>query len=414
MLRSTLVSAVLFVSTLAGAQPARETLLRDIRHDEDHVRPTFVTLTAGKVKAKTTAALLEVDDGDTIVQSVEVEFPKGDNVQYALVEFEPPDVRDSRGNAVAIERQNGMLNETRASVEHKLLAPGGLEPARFATVKGRVTVEVPLSIETRTIRPGDRDRLAELGAVIDGPFVHYQRELPGSISWLSDLKPVRAYDAEGKALEREGTYFESPMGEDFHVAAFYGSPATVEIDIPGETATVIIDYDLTYGDRKASKATTRLDGDEPETAAADPIDNAAALAQLQSLNYPSIDADQLMAAAANDDTKAVSLLLGAGVPVDARGASGRTALHVAFATDSDKVVDLLLASGADVNARDANGLTPLFGLAADCDKSATIAMLVEKGADVNIKGKSALSPLGLAKAMNCNATVEILTKAGAR
>lgn len=420
MRRSALALAALLVPIVIGAQPAREALLRDIRHDDDLFRPTFVRLTAEQVKTQTTAGLLELDDGVMVVQAIEIEFPKGDNGQYGMVEFEPPVVLDSRGQAVPIERQSGLLNETRNSVEHRLLAPGGEAAARFAKVKGFVTVQVPLTVETRTIRIEDRDALTNLGAVIDGPFVHYRPDLIGTVSWLSDLEPLRAWDAEGNALEREGTYFESVKGDDYHTAAFYGAPATVEIDIPGELATVTLEYDLTLGDRKASKITKRLETSGPDdaepgdAAPAVSIDTADALAELKGMNYPSIDADQLLAATVNGDTRAVSLLLRAGVAPDAKGASGLTALHVATSTGRTEVLDLLLESGGDVNARDRNGLTPLFGLVTDCENSPIVEKLIAKGADVNAKGKTSMSPLAMAKAMNCGEIVAALTKAGAR
>jgi hypothetical protein len=411
MHRSALALAVLLVPVTLGAQPAREKLLRDIRHDDEAVRPAFARLTPAELKTQTTAGLLEIDDGVMIVQSIEVELPKGDNFQYGAVEFEPPVVLDSRGRTVPIERQSGTINATRNSVEHRLLAPGGEAAAQFASVKGRVTVQVPLTVETRTIRNGDRSALTKLGAIIDGPFVHYRWEPVGIISWMSDLEPVRAYDADGKALEREGMYTDSVQGDGFHTAAFYGAPATVEIDVPGELATVTIDYDLTLGDRRASKITKNLAEGEPGSD--DPLDDASADGP-GGLSDPSIDAEQLLAAAVNGDTKTVSRLLDAGMPPDARGASGMTALHVAAATGETEVLDLLLAAGADVNAPDAHGLTPLFGLVTDCENTAIVERLIAKGADVNAKGKSSMSALAMAKAMNCSEIVTALTKAGAR
>lgn len=412
------VSAFLVAKAFpVGAQPSPQTLLRDIRHDEDAVPPAFVTLTAAQVKAQTTAGLLEIDDGVMIVQAIEIELPKGDNSQYAMVEFEPPVVHDARGTVVAIEPQNGSLNPTRNSIEHRLLQPGGEAAAAFKQVRGRVTVRIPLRVETRTIRSGDRESLGKAGAVIDGPFVRYRRELVAEGQWRSELRPVRAYDAQGKALEHEGTYPDRVNGEGFEAVAFHGSPATVELDLPQELTTVVLDYELTLGDRKATKITKTLGAaSAPAAVAAAPtsLDAADALAQLKRLNYPAIDGEQFVAAAANGEAKAVSLFLGAGLSPDTKAPSGMTALHVAAQLGHSEVVDLLLTAGANVNAKDANGLTPLFGLTPRCDQSATVAKLIAKGADVNAKGNSPVSPLMLAKSMNCTAIVEALTKAGAR
>ncbi len=415
MLRLTFALAVLLAPVVLRAQPAPEKLLREVRHDEANVLPKYITLTAEQVKTATNAAVLEIDNGEIIVQAVEIELPKGDNSLYASVEFESPVVRDARGATVSIVRQPGFRNESRNSVEHRLFAPGGVAPARFARVTGRVTVRVPMTVETRTIRRGEPDALATYGAVIDGPFVRYRRNLVVEPPWDVELRPVRAYDAGGRRLEREGTYPDRVTEEGFEAIAFYGSPATVEIDVPGAAAILTLDYDLTVGNRGASKITKRFGASELRaTSAAGALTANTAPVELERLGYPTINADHLLAAAANGDARAVSLFLAAGVPVNAKGESGMTAMHVAARTGKNDVVDVLLNAGADVNAQDANDLTALFALGARCDQTALVAKLIAKGADVNAKGKSPVSPLGLAKSMNCSATVEALTKAGAK
>lgn len=415
MLRSALALAGLLVALPLFAQPARETLLADPRFDDEDVRPAFATLTAAQVEKQTSVSILEIDDGIQIVQAVEVSFPKGDNVHYATVEFEPPSVRDAGGAIVAIERQSGFLNPTRSSVEHRLLVPGSGEAVAFATVKGRVSLQLPLTVETRTIVARDAGALAKLGAVIDGPFVRYRRDDVGRSDWLDGVDAVRAWNAAGKRLEREGTYPDEVNGDGFEMVAFYGVPARVEIDLPGPSASLAVDYDLTFGNPRATKVAKRLveSADERESDAAASA-SAGSPADLAGMGHPSIDADQLLGAAGSGDAKAVRLLLAAGVAPNARGTSGMTALHVATAVSKDEVVDLLLEAGADPNATDGNGLTPLFGLAAQCDQTPAIAKLIARGADVNAHGTSPVTPLALAKAMNCGETVSALTKAGAK
>lgn len=56
-------------------------------------------------------------------------------------------------------------------------------------------------------------------------------------------------------------------------------------------------------------------------------------------------------------------LLSEGAPVEARDASGWTALFHASTWHKPRVVRLLLEAGADVNTRDNGGRTPLMGAA---------------------------------------------------
>jgi ankyrin repeat protein len=71
--------------------------------------------------------------------------------------------------------------------------------------------------------------------------------------------------------------------------------------------------------------------------------------------------------AGNDNARGVELLVGLGIPVDARYGGdgyfgiepGSTPLHVAAWRAAHDAVEVLLDLGADVNARDASGRTPL-------------------------------------------------------
>jgi hypothetical protein len=93
----------------------------------------------------------------------------------------------------------------------------------------------------------------------------------------------------------------------------------------------------------------------PAAAAASPSPRAFARA-------PSFldDGTALRAAAGRGDLSALHRLLSAPKPeVDARDASGRTALMLAVLGDHPQAVDTLLAAGANPNAADANGTTPL-------------------------------------------------------
>jgi ankyrin repeat protein len=68
----------------------------------------------------------------------------------------------------------------------------------------------------------------------------------------------------------------------------------------------------------------------------------------------------LVRAAERGSTSAVALMLDLGIPIDARGDDGATALHAAAYSGSAATVELLLHRGADVQARDATwNSTPL-------------------------------------------------------
>jgi ankyrin repeat protein len=69
-------------------------------------------------------------------------------------------------------------------------------------------------------------------------------------------------------------------------------------------------------------------------------------------------------------------LVAAHVDINARDASGRTALMLAVLQGQKQAVDTLLAAGADPNAADASGTTPLHAALASAQY--TIAAALEK------------------------------------
>jgi cytohesin len=80
--------------------------------------------------------------------------------------------------------------------------------------------------------------------------------------------------------------------------------------------------------------------------------------------------------------------------VHARGAGGRTPLHVAVAGRGNReVIEALIAGGADVNARDDAGYTPLHVTTVE-GVAGIIHLLLDRGADINARtndGKTALT-----------------------
>jgi ankyrin repeat protein len=67
-------------------------------------------------------------------------------------------------------------------------------------------------------------------------------------------------------------------------------------------------------------------------------------------------------------------LLAEKLNIDARDASGRTALMLAVLQGQKEVVNTLLAAGADPNAADASGTTPLQAALAGAHSAIAVAL----------------------------------------
>jgi uncharacterized protein len=102
----------------------------------------------------------------------------------------------------------------------------------------------------------------------------------------------------------------------------------------------------------------------------------------------------LLEAADGDQAEAVQLLLEHGAAVDARDATGDTALLVAARRGAVGVIDRLLAGKADPNVVDARGGTPLL-LAAATGSERAVTLLLDHGADASARNAQGLSALDL-------------------
>lgn len=91
----------------------------------------------------------------------------------------------------------------------------------------------------------------------------------------------------------------------------------------------------------------------------------------------------LHVATENNDSEAVSQLLGAGASANIADRLGRTPLHLAV-TGSAEISQQLIDAGADPNHRDAGGISPIM-LAAGSGQSAQVRLLLEAGARVDIR-----------------------------
>ena len=132
------------------------------------------------------------------------------------------------------------------------------------------------------------------------------------------------------------------------------------------------------------------------------------------VNASLVGSPPLIWAAQSRNSGAVSMLLEAGVDVNARGTDGSTALIRATARHSDPhIVAMLLEAGADVNARDNRDATALTNAARNAD-SYLIGMLLEAGADVNAQDWRGHTALMIAVGWNQHLDViSLLLEAGA-
>jgi Ankyrin repeats (3 copies) len=109
------------------------------------------------------------------------------------------------------------------------------------------------------------------------------------------------------------------------------------------------------GNAAQNQAAAREFGSAAKATAGAPSESTALADVTRSMNA----AAALRQAAQSGDMTRVDALLDEQVEIDARDASGRTALMLAVLHGQSQVLDALLAHGADPNAADSSGTTPL-------------------------------------------------------
>mgnify|MGYP000630248737 FL=1 len=124
----------------------------------------------------------------------------------------------------------------------------------------------------------------------------------------------------------------------------------------------------------------------------------------------SADIKDLFSAAIFGKTERVKFLLSEGVDVNAKTATGRTAMMAACFNGNIRVVRTLLAYGADVNIADKLASTALMD-AVVFGSEELVKLLITSGADVNAQDKQAISVLDKAKKTKYANIVKILEKA---
>jgi ankyrin repeat protein len=99
-----------------------------------------------------------------------------------------------------------------------------------------------------------------------------------------------------------------------------------------------------------------------------------------------VSADEWFAAVLRGDVTAVQTMLSKGADVNAKAASGNTALIMASGKGNRDMTQLLLSKGADVNAKGSNDATALMAAASWGPAALPVAqMLLEAGADIDAR-----------------------------
>ena len=120
----------------------------------------------------------------------------------------------------------------------------------------------------------------------------------------------------------------------------------------------------------------------------------------------------LIVAISVNNIEAISLLLNAGVEVNAQDSNGWTALMTVAGGGNAEKVKLLLNAGAEVNAKSNNGATALM-LAANTGNAEAVKLLLDAGSEVNAKENDGWTALMLAARKGNAEAVKLLLDAGA-
>lgn len=253
-----------FVATSVAQMPPRAELTSHPKAGPD-VPHTFKTFTEAQLRAG-----IAIVSGRSHAMfgyntpEVRLQLPKVSNSAYADIDFSDPALVDAAGKPVRIELERGGYNEEKFSDEIRFRSPDSDAVVTFARVRGSAKVKYPLEVQTLTLtpaQPGPKELLLK----IDGPFVSFA---PDAVTIpdvsFTDLKPVRAYDAAGKLLERY-SYSETSTDDDGNYAtrmAFYGNVARLEIDVVPEQAWV--ELDLPYNLTPAPLLPAGHEGEDPD------------------------------------------------------------------------------------------------------------------------------------------------------
>lgn len=240
---------VLLLASAAFAQlPAREELTAEPRFAKD-VPHEYRALTEEELKQQ-----IRIVAGRSYAvfgyntPEIQVKLPAVGNSSYATIDFSEPRLTDAKARRVKYELERGVYDEETFSDEIRFRNPNSEsdKAIAFARAKGTVKIKYPLVVNTLKLTPAQPGP-PELSLKIDGPFVSFSADaaaLPESSG--GSLRPIRAYDAEGRLLEAHG-YSETSTDDEgvFRTSmAFYGNVARLELDSVESWAEFELPYSL--------------------------------------------------------------------------------------------------------------------------------------------------------------------------
>jgi Ankyrin repeats (3 copies) len=387
---------MLILSSWGQAQPTKEELTAQPQFIQNAMEPVFESVEAQsalkdiKIVSGRNTAIFGFNTPEVVVY-----LPRIDNSAYAIVQFDEPELLDAGGKALPFELEGGGYDDNRFSTEIRVASKDGVGLVDFLKIKGTGKIKYPLKVKTRSIKKGEASS-KELAVTLDGPFVTYtDPNIPEMIFLFTGIGPVRAYDASGHRLGKDGYNGTSTKGDvTRRTLAFRGEIAEVQIDVVEQWVEIEFTYDLppikplpeSYAGSSMSRPPRIV-----ETPGGMVRMKLVPGKQSEKAKHPKKTGESLNA------LKKLNL-----------------SFHDAVSVFPEKDVLKLIADGADVNRKDSHDRTPLHLVAYRCDTVKIVQALVDAGADVNVKTVNGHTPLWFAQGMKCDAIVKILKKAGAK
>jgi hypothetical protein len=261
--RLPVIGLLLWGGLCLGQIPERGELTATPKYVEESLKPSFRAFTEAQLRTEIkvlSTRSYAVYGCNT--PEVRVQLPKVSNSAYSKIEFGPATLLNAAGHKVPFELEESGYMDKECASEIRFQTGNPDKLIQFAHVRGRVKVRYPLAVKTAVITP-TQPGPPELAVKIDGPYVNFaEDETKTPETSFSKLRPLRAYDAQGRQLEQHG-YSETTSEESGEIkhTSFYGNVARVEIDTVESWAELDLTYDLT----PAPMLPAGHEGEDPES-----------------------------------------------------------------------------------------------------------------------------------------------------